>query len=269
MLHLDAGMTIGVPVDPGSPIPGHAHGGQPPRAVARGGERAVERPVDRPVVERGERRRLARVVQHARHARAEVERRTKPLERRGGIAGDEHGVRARRRLARRRGQGMTGAGERFGVEGRMQLLDREAVLAAQAGERAARGGRDLGADPVAGEARDDVRPAAGHRWRRVVGGVTFMRWCSSRSVRPADAPLLGSRSACAPRMARERRSPLEGENRDELDAAADRYRRGAVREDVRVRRGRASSSPRVPEGSRGVNSPLVQLATGRPGVYDR
>jgi hypothetical protein len=33
-----------------------------------------------------------------------------------------------------------------------------------------------------------------------------------------------SRSACAPSRARERRSPLDGENQDELDAAADRYR---------------------------------------------
>ena len=262
-------MAVGVVVDTGRPSLGHAHRRQPSRAVACGCERAVERPVDRRVVERGERRRLARVVQHACHPRAEVERRAEPLERRRGVACDEHSVRARRRLACRGGEGVAGAREGLGVEGRVELLDREAVLAGEAGERAARGGRDLGADPVAGEARDDVRPAAGHRGKRVVGGVAVMGWCSSRSVRPADAPLLWSRSACAPCSARERRSPLEGENRDELDAAADRHRGARYERTSGYGVAERHRPSECPKRTHAVNSTLVQLATGLPGDYHR
>ncbi len=76
-----------------------------------------------------------------------------------------------RRLAGRRRKGVARAGQRFGVERRVQLLDGKAVLAREAGESPARGGRDLGPDPVAGQAGDDVRPAAGHSGERVVGGV--------------------------------------------------------------------------------------------------
>ena len=174
VLDLDARVAVGVPVDPGRPGLGHAHRRQPSRAVAGGREGSVERPVDSTVVERGERRRLARIVQHAGHTHGEVQRRAEPRERRCGVAGDEHRVRARGCLARRRGEEVAGARERLGVEGRMELLDREAVLAGEPGERAARSSRDLGADPVAGQAGDDVRPAAGHREGRVVGGVAVM-----------------------------------------------------------------------------------------------
>jgi hypothetical protein len=57
---------------------------------------------------------------------------------------------------------MAGARERLRVERRVELLDREAVLAGEPAERAAGRGRDLGPDPVAGEAGDDVCLPGGH-----------------------------------------------------------------------------------------------------------
>src|SRR6185295_2615652 len=64
--------------------------------------------------------------------------------------------------------------------------------------------------------------------RPVIGiGWVWGRWTSVELLSlgtPGGRTSSGSRSACAPRMARERRSPLDGENPDELDAAADRHR---------------------------------------------
>jgi hypothetical protein len=54
----------------------------------------------------------------------------------------------------------------------MKLLDVEAVLTREPGERATRRGGDLRADPVAGEAGDDVCLPGSHCWRGV--GVGFM-----------------------------------------------------------------------------------------------
>ena len=148
------------------------------------------------VVQRREERRLARLVEHARHRRAEVEGRAQAVEGGSGVPGDQHGVGAHGRFPCVGGQVMAGAGQRLGVERGMELLDDEAVLAAESGERPARGGGHLGPDAVAGEARDDVSASDCHLG--CLGGKGVDTGSSSRSVRPVDAPLVWSLSACAP-----------------------------------------------------------------------
>jgi hypothetical protein len=74
---------------------------------------------------------------------------------------------------------------------------------------------------VAGEAGDDVCLPGSHRWRGV--GVGFMMLLLSLGTPSGRTGGVVSVGVCAV-VARERRSPLDGENRDELDAAADRYR---------------------------------------------
>ena len=104
------------------------------------------------------------LVADARDPRGEVELRPEPVEGGGGVTGGQDGVRGRGRATGCGRQQMAGSGQRLGVERRVKLLDVEAVLASQPGERAAGRGGDLGPDPVAGEAGDDVRLPGGHGW---------------------------------------------------------------------------------------------------------
>jgi len=123
-------------------------------------------------VERRERGRLAGVVEHPRDAGAEVEIGAEPFERGRRVPGHENGVRAGRRPPGGGREMVAGARQRLRVEGGMELLDVEAVLVREPRERAARGSGDLRADPMAGEAGDDVRLPGCHRGRWV--GVGYM-----------------------------------------------------------------------------------------------
>ena len=147
------------------------------------------------LVERREGGRLARIVEHARDAGAEVEIGAEPFERRRRVPGDEHGVRAGRRPPGGGREVVAGARQRLGVEGWVELLDVEAVLVGEPRERAARRGGDLRADPVAGEAGDDVRLPGRHRFRGV--GVAFMAVLLSLGTSPGRTSSGVSVGVCA------------------------------------------------------------------------
>ncbi len=178
-------------VDARRPGLGHADRREPSGAVARGGERALERPVRRAVVQRRERGRLAGVVEDARHAGAEVERRPQPLERRGRVAGDEDRVRARGRLAGRR----RAAGGPSGVSASVSNGGWSSSTSKPC-SRASRASARLAAAVISGPMPWPARQATTYVRRAVIGVVVVGRSgchgsCSSRSVRPADAPLCG------------------------------------------------------------------------------
>jgi hypothetical protein len=88
-------------------------------------------------------------------------------------------------------------------------------------------------------------------------------------MRPRDAPVVWSRSACAPAKARERRSPLDGENRNELDADAGRYceRRAECARGYGV--AEHHRRLRVPDDRVPVNVGSIALARRRSVLYDR
>ena len=163
VLDLDAGMPVGMPVDARCPFVGHAHRREASRAVACCCECPLDRPCGGLVVQRSEGGRLTGVIEDAGHARSQVELCPEPVEGGRRVTGDEHGVGGRCRPPRGRREHVARSRQCLGVERRVELLDVEAVLARQPCQGPARGGGDLGADPVPGQAGDDVGPPGGHR----------------------------------------------------------------------------------------------------------
>ena len=224
VLDLDARMPVGMAVDErcrGCRDADRRRAGRSGREQWRRRARSSSRGG---VVQRREERRLARLVEDARTGAPRSSSARSPS--RAGAASPATSTASALAVASRVAGGQMWP-ERVSASvsnGGMELLDVEAVLASEPSQRAAGSGGDLRADPVAGEARDDVC------LRRAVisvgvGGkgvdTVVLLSLGTPGGRTSGVVSVG---VCAGWAARERRSPLGGENQDELDADAARYR---------------------------------------------
>ena len=129
MLDLDPRMPVGMPLHESSPPVGDPDRREVPRAVACGAKARSTVQSAAMSCKRSERGGLTRLVEDTGDTGRQVELRPEPVEGRGGVACDEHGIGGRRRPPCGRREHVARSRQRLGVERRMELLDVEAMLA--------------------------------------------------------------------------------------------------------------------------------------------